>query len=50
MLASLPKAPSALNPYTNPDRLIERRNWVIQRMYEDGMISEDEKIEYAKWI
>ena len=46
MIASLPKAPSALNPYVNPQRLLERRNWVISRMHEEGMIGEDEMIEY----
>lgn len=48
MLASLPKAPSSFSPYTNPERLLERRNWVIQRMYEEGMINQDESIEYIK--
>ena len=32
LLASLPKAPSTLNPYKNYDRALERRNWAIQRM------------------
>jgi penicillin-binding protein 1A len=32
MLAGLPKAPSALNPLINPDRAIERRNWILGRM------------------
>lgn len=48
MLASLPKAPSAFSPYSNPERLLERRNWVLQRMNEEGMIGQDEMIEYAK--
>lgn len=48
MLASLPKAPSSFSPYVNPGRLLERRNWVIGRMYEEGMIGEDEMIEFSK--
>ncbi len=49
MLASLPKAPSSLNPYVNPDRTLERRNWVIKRMYEENMIYADEATEYSKY-
>jgi penicillin-binding protein 1A len=35
-LAALPKAPSALNPFRAHDRAIERRNYVIDRMVENG--------------
>ena len=35
-LAALPKAPAALHPFRNRDRAIERRNWVIDRMVENG--------------
>ncbi len=38
-LAALPKEPSALNPFRNHDRAIERRNYVIGRMEEDGYIN-----------
>ena len=38
-LAALPKEPSALNPFRNHDRAIERRNYVIGRMAEDGYIT-----------
>ena len=41
-LASLPKAPNNYNPITNKDRAITRRNWVLDRMVEDGYISEEE--------
>ena len=41
-LAALPKEPSALNPYRNHDRAIERRNYVIGRMAEDGYITADQ--------
>lgn len=39
MIAGLPKAPSAYNPVANPTRAIQRRNWIIGRMYEEGYIS-----------
>ena len=38
-LASLPKAPSNYNPKKNYDKAIKRRNWVIDRMYENGFIT-----------
>src|SRR5208283_3763576 len=40
-LAALPKEPSALNPFRNHDRAVERRNYVITRMEEDGYITHD---------
>ncbi|MDO5767874.1 MAG: transglycosylase domain-containing protein [Psychrobacter sp.] len=39
MLAGLPKAPSKYNPVANPDRALERRNWIIGRMLELGYIT-----------
>jgi len=41
-LAALPKEPSALNPFRNHDRALERRNYVIGRMADDGYISQDD--------
>jgi len=41
-LASLPKAPNNYNPITNYEKALQRRNWVIDRMYENGFISYDE--------
>ncbi len=41
-LAALPKAPNNYNPITHKDRAITRRNWVLDRMVEDGYISEEE--------
>ena len=43
-LASLPKAPNNYNPITNKDRAIIRRNWVLDRMAEDGYISGEEAL------
>ena len=42
ILASLAQLPSAVNPYTNPDRLLVRRNYVLGRMVEDGYITKEE--------
>ena len=41
-LAALPKAPNNYNPKKNYRNAIERRNWVIDRLYKNGYISEDE--------
>ena len=41
-LASLPKAPNNYNPKKNYSKAFERRNWVIDRMYENGLISFDD--------
>jgi penicillin-binding protein 1A len=41
MLAGLPKAPSSNNPVTNPERALERRNYVLKRMLELDYISAD---------
>ncbi|RYX94125.1 MAG: penicillin-binding protein 1A [Bradyrhizobiaceae bacterium] len=39
-LAALPKAPSTLHPVKNRDRAIERRNYVIDRLVENGWIKQ----------
>lgn len=40
MLASLPKAPSRINPITSPERAMSRRNYVLGRMLELGYIND----------
>jgi penicillin-binding protein 1A len=40
-LAALPKAPTDLHPFRNRDRAIERRNYVIERLVENGYVSAD---------
>ncbi len=40
MLAGLPKAPSAYNPVVNPKRAKARQQYILQRMYMLGYISE----------
>jgi penicillin-binding protein 1A len=39
-LAALPKAPSSLHPVRNRDRAIERRNYVIDRLLENGWVKQ----------
>jgi len=41
-LATLPKAPSNYDPFRHPDRAIARRNWVIDRIVENGFATRDE--------
>ena len=38
-LAALPKAPSDLHPFRNRDKAIARRNYVIDRMVENGYVA-----------
>ena len=41
-LAALPKAPSNYNPFERHDAAIERRNWVLDRMAENGFASRED--------
>ena len=43
MLAGLPKAPSANNPLTDPERARERRDYILGRMFELGYIDATEQ-------
>lgn len=45
MLAGIPQAPEAGNPVNGPERALARRNLVLQRMREQGSITEAEYIE-----
>ena len=42
MIAGLPKAPSAYNPISNPERARQRRDWILDRMHGNGAISEQQ--------
>jgi len=42
LLAGLPQSPNTLSPYVNPTGAIERRNWVLTKMYEQEYITADE--------
>ncbi|MDR6225906.1 transglycosylase domain-containing protein [Desmospora profundinema] len=48
LLAGLPKAPSAYNPYQDEERAKERRNLVLGLMAEQGVITAAERDEYRK--
>ena len=41
-LAALPKAPNNYHPFQKRERALDRRNWVIDRMVENGYISRAE--------
>ncbi|MCG5234187.1 penicillin-binding protein 1A [Xanthobacter oligotrophicus] len=41
-LAALPKAPSSYNPFRDRSRATDRRNWVIDRMVENGFVTPQE--------
>jgi penicillin-binding protein 1A len=43
MLAGLPKAPSLYSPYNHPEKSYQRQAYVLNRMFEDGYITEKER-------
>ncbi len=43
-LAALPKGPNNYNPKTKYDAAVARRNWVIDRMVEDGYVDEEKAL------
>jgi penicillin-binding protein 1A len=45
LLAGLPKAPSEYNPFRNPSRAKERQRYVLRRMQEVGMISQEQMLQ-----
>ncbi|HJV87827.1 MAG TPA: penicillin-binding protein 1A [Noviherbaspirillum sp.] len=42
MLAGLPKAPSAYNPVANPKRARARQQYILERMFQLGYITQDQ--------
>ena len=48
MIAGLFKGPSTLNPIVNPTRALERRNWILERMYELNKIDKETLLASAK--
>ncbi|UAT43178.1 PBP1A family penicillin-binding protein [Anaplasmataceae bacterium AB001_6] len=42
LLASLPQSPSLVNPIITKEKSLERRNWVLSRMYENDFITDIE--------
>ena len=47
-LASLPKGPANYHPFRHPDAAVTRRNWVIDRMVENGYVSQSDGDEAKK--
>lgn len=47
-LAALPKGPNNYHPFRRADAAIERRNWVIDRMVENGYVTKSEGDEAKK--
>ena len=43
LLAGLPKAPNTYSPVRNPSLAKKRRDYVLERLYEDGKISKQQK-------
>jgi penicillin-binding protein 1A len=41
-IAALPKGPNNYHPFRRPEAAIERRNWVIDRMLENGYVTGEE--------
>ncbi len=41
-LAGMVRAPSAYSPYTNYDRILQRRNWILASMLDDRIITPEE--------
>jgi len=46
-LAALPKAPNNYHPFRYTERAVERRNWVLDRMLENGFITKEEHAKSA---
>jgi penicillin-binding protein 1A len=44
-LAALPKGAENYHPFRNHDAAVERRNWVLERMRENGYITTEEMLE-----
>ncbi|MGO4353807.1 penicillin-binding protein 1A [Rhizobium sp. RAF36] len=47
-LASLPKGPANYHPFRHPEAALERRNWVVDRMVENGYVSKEDGEEAKK--
>lgn len=44
-LAGIPKFPSSGNPISNPNRSMIRRDYILQRMFEEGFISRQQMLD-----
>jgi penicillin-binding protein 1A len=43
LIAGLPQAPSRYSPFSRPEAAAARRRYVVRRMFEEGMISAEER-------
>jgi penicillin-binding protein 1A len=43
LIAGLPQAPSQFSPFAHPERAKARREYVLRRMFEEGMITAEER-------
>lgn len=48
LIAGLPQAPSRYSPFTRPQNAADRREYVVRRMFEEGMISGEEREAVSK--
>lgn len=48
LLAALPKAPNFYDPVEHPERAKQRRNLVLNRMHETGMVSTEEVVQLQR--
>ena len=48
LLAGLPRAPTKYDPYINPNLALQRRNYVLYRMYKDGYITKEEYLKASQ--
>ena len=48
LLAGLPRAPTKYDPYINPNLALQRRNYVLYRMYKDGYITKEEHLKASQ--
>src|SRR5512143_91563 len=48
LIAGLPQAPSRFSPFSRPEAAKERRRYVLRRMYEEGMITAEERARAAE--
>ena len=46
-IAAITKNPTGYNPYTNPEKHLQRRNWILTLMHEQGKLT-DAEFEEAK--
>lgn len=45
LIAGLPQAPSRYSPFTKPEAAKKRRSYVLRRMFDEGMISAEERLQ-----